>query len=161
MKSQQLWSLHRTKQSAFYNGNGGAWAPSLAEELLTVDGFQGREGQFSLKLWLLVGHPGSSGWPHTQEYMNSTDFVSVGYLKNKKFLKWSWKSGRWCWIWVALVGEEWTDQNTTCVRRIVSENKCHIIKNPCTTLAFPMSKSCSITYMICMDRFKAEVLGVT
>lgn len=49
------------------------WDPLLlAKELLTVDGFQGRESQISLTVWLLICQPSSHGWHHIQKYVGST-----------------------------------------------------------------------------------------
>lgn len=43
----------------------------LTEGLLTVGSFWKREGQFSLRLWLLVGQSTCS--EHTQELLGTTD----------------------------------------------------------------------------------------
>lgn len=69
--ARELRAAARTKssQSAFQHGEArGAGAPTLAKELLTVDGFWEKESQFSLELWPLIGQPPSSGWPHIQVY---------------------------------------------------------------------------------------------
>lgn len=62
--------------------------------------------------------------PHPGIYEQYRFYISVGYLKTKSFLNEAERVGRWCWIWVALVGEAWTDQDTLCTCRIVSKNKC-------------------------------------
>lgn len=49
----------------------------LTKELQTVDGFWGRQGQFSLKVWLLVGQPPSNGWPLDQEYYGKFKLESL------------------------------------------------------------------------------------
>lgn len=43
-------------------------------KFLKVNGFWGREIQFLLRVWCLLGQPWSSGWSHTQEYMNSINW---------------------------------------------------------------------------------------
>lgn len=47
--------------------------PPLAEALLTDEGFCGEETPLSLRLWVLVSQPHSSGRPHTHEYMGGTN----------------------------------------------------------------------------------------
>lgn len=44
-----------------------------------------RGKQFSLRVWLLIGRPCSSGWPHTQKYTGSPNWsLRVIKLKTKK-----------------------------------------------------------------------------
>lgn len=55
----------RSSLSAFQHGVGRrSWAPTLTEELVTVGGFGGEGESISLRVWILVGWPCSSGWLH-------------------------------------------------------------------------------------------------
>lgn len=132
MKSQQLWSLHRTKNSQHSStGMGAAWAPSLAEELLTDSWWLLGEGGSVFFKAVAPGRSPRLKWmaPHPGIYEQYRFCISGLFKKKKSFLNEVERVGRWCWIWVALVGEEeWSDQNTMCVCRIVSENKCRVIK---------------------------------
>lgn len=52
---------------------GGAYeVPPLAEELLAVDGYLGKQSNFSLGL---VGYSCSGRQPHTQEHAGSTNLI--------------------------------------------------------------------------------------
>lgn len=46
----------------------------LIGELWTAGSFLGREGRFSLWVWLLVSGPCSNGRPHTQDHMGSVNW---------------------------------------------------------------------------------------
>lgn len=52
----------------FSTGGGSTGTLPLAKHLLTVDGFEGREIQFSLGMWSLASWPWPSGRPYTHEY---------------------------------------------------------------------------------------------
>lgn len=54
---------------------GGVHEPRLTEELWTVDDGRGRESQFSLRVWPLVGQPCSSGGAHASGFMDSTNWI--------------------------------------------------------------------------------------
>lgn len=111
----------------FPSVNTPAWTPAPSWELLTVDGFLGRESQFSFWVWLLVGGPHSRGRPHTPEHMGSTNWV----IKKKSVVgRGAWGcgggSGR-------SYGKEWDcDQNTR-------HEKSQII-NTSIILKFSMNK---------------------
>lgn len=47
----------------------------LAEELLSTDGCQGQDNQFSVGMWSLLVGTNSSGWPHIHEYKGSTNWT--------------------------------------------------------------------------------------
>lgn len=53
----------------------GVHKPPLAEELWTVNDDRGRESQFSLRVWPLVGQPCSSGGAHAKGFMVGTNWI--------------------------------------------------------------------------------------
>lgn len=55
----------------------------LHPQLLTVNGFWGKENLFCSGLWPQVGWPCSSGWHQTQEHIVVLMNL-VGYLKKRK-----------------------------------------------------------------------------
>lgn len=49
------------------------WTGRALQLLLPIDNCLERESRFSIRVWPLKGWPCSGGWPHTQEYMGSTN----------------------------------------------------------------------------------------
>jgi hypothetical protein len=87
INSQQMWQPTRpmqaqARQSPSREYRDGQEVPPLAKELLATDGYWETERQFLLRMWALVGQPGSIGWPHTQEYMSRTDLTWWGNQKD-------------------------------------------------------------------------------
>lgn len=58
-----------TNQHAGMDWGGAHEAPFLAEALLAINGYWGGGGNFSSGVWLLVGCPYSSRWPHTMHLL--------------------------------------------------------------------------------------------
>lgn len=54
----------QARECSSRKGRGAHELPPLAEELRTVCGFLGKETQFSLRVWLLVGGPYPGGYGH-------------------------------------------------------------------------------------------------
>lgn len=74
--------LHKTctrpTQSTFQHAVGnGLWVPTAGWGAMTADGYWGRESQFSLWVWSLLGWPSTSGWPHTHSYAGKTSTQRV------------------------------------------------------------------------------------
>lgn len=68
-KTQQPWLSKQDEDSQNSSMNGDVVHEVV--ELLAVDGCQGKESNFTLGVWPLVGYQCSIGWLHTHLFVNT------------------------------------------------------------------------------------------
>lgn len=75
----------RWRQSKSQNVVGGTHKTHLVWKLLIVDGFCGKNRQFSFRMWSLKGRVCSSDWGHIDEYVGSPNlFLDLEGYKTKQ-----------------------------------------------------------------------------